>query len=103
MTNDIEKYKNIIELFKQALLFYENKDNYVTNLYINNEIHSYIEIDGGSQAKFALEQYKKLDDLNQKLEKDYESLITDFNENKSQEELINNIEIFKQLGGDNNI
>ena len=72
---NLEDYKNQIELLKQALLFYANPDNYNQNQPINEELTSLIELDEGSQARFALEQLKKVEKMNQKMEEDYKRVM----------------------------
>lgn len=54
MEINIEQYQNLVELLKQALLFYGNKDNYIVNQPINTELTSMVELDDGFQARFAL-------------------------------------------------
>lgn len=70
----IEEDLNQIELLKQALLFYANKENYddVNKL----DVISPIEADEfGSQARFALKKIQEIQDQNQKLEDDYNKVI----------------------------
>ena len=58
---------NLIELLRQALLFYANENNYSGAM--GNA--ALIEIDKGSQAKFALTKIKEFTETNEKLEADY--------------------------------
>jgi len=53
-----ENYINIINLLKQALLFYSKKDNYVKN----NISLSNVEKDEGFQARFTLEKINEMSD-----------------------------------------
>jgi hypothetical protein len=93
MTNDINQYKNVLELLKQALLFYANENNYKYN-----EGSSPIDLDEyGFQARFALEQLKKLEELEKNLENDYENITNTINENNNQEELLKTIENLKNI------
>lgn len=82
MNNNIEQYKNLVEMLRQALLFYGDDENY-------KEIQAkgfktMIEIDGGSQARFALKQIDKI-----------EEALNDFS--VEGEKGISAEEIFKQL------
>jgi len=45
---------NVIELLKQALLFYSSVNNYKVDRTISDSIFSPIEMDSGTQARFAL-------------------------------------------------
>ena len=58
---DPQEYLNLISLLEHALKFYANSENYVQKVDVNNELCSYVELDSGQQAKFALEQVKKFD------------------------------------------
>jgi len=100
MKNNIDQLLNVIELMKKGLEFYSNSRNYDGPM---GTIAPIADDEYGSQARFVLEQLKTIENINHEMEKDYETLINDFNIKKSQEEMINNIEIFKQLGGDNNV
>jgi hypothetical protein len=55
MMNDIEQYKNLVALLKEALSFYANQKNYDNGV---REQSSLIDVDAGSQARFALNQIK---------------------------------------------
>lgn len=97
--NNIEEYRNLLELFKQALLFYSNSDNYVNKHKTNGELASLINIDSGFQAKFALEQAKIIDDLNKEAENDYFENISNFIEtNEDHEDIMKSI---NELNNDN--
>lgn len=86
--NSIEGYQNTIELLKRALEFYALKENYVVNHPLNNELFSYVEMDGGTQARFMLDKIEEIDELNKKMEKDYNVEI-DALQNLSDDELLN--------------
>lgn len=58
----VDEYKNLISLLKQALLFYGDKENY-TDRGKHKPILTRIEIDEGSQARFALDKIKELEEL----------------------------------------
>ena len=59
--------ENLIELLRQALLFYANEENYK----VKGEELSLMVVDGGSQAKFALAKIKEFTESTEKLEADY--------------------------------
>jgi len=99
--NDIETYKNQVELLKQALLFYADKDNYSSEM----ENPALIDLDEqGSQARFALEQLKKVEEVNEKMNEDYNQIINDtINAIESNPiNLTNTIKTIKNIN-DNNI
>lgn len=60
MTNrasrDPQEYLNLISLLEQALKFYASNENYV-----QKNVGSAVELDGGQQAKFALDKIKEFD------------------------------------------
>lgn len=74
MINNIEQYKNLVELLKQALLFYGDKNNYNNSLNAGYEQLSLIDADEGHQARFALNQIdiieEALNDFTEETEKE---------------------------------
>ena len=62
MNDDIDYLKNTIVFLKEALKFYANCDNYKKRS-DDNTMFSYIEMDGGVQANFALDRLKNLDNI----------------------------------------
>jgi DNA-directed RNA polymerase subunit L len=65
MTYNIEDYQNLVELLRQALLYYADKKHYDVSHNVNGELYSSIELDSGIQARFALsrlEEFNKLID-----------------------------------------
>jgi len=62
-----EEYLNLIELLKQALMFYGDKENYL--FYKNKDAP--IALDEGSQAKFALEKIALFQDDRDEQEKEF--------------------------------
>jgi hypothetical protein len=58
--NSIEEYQNLVGLLQEALKFYANKENYKASRPVNGEIYSSIEMDEGSQARFALSKSKEM-------------------------------------------
>lgn len=100
--NSIEEYKNIIELLKQALNFYANIENYkgnrTANMYCSGTSASLVEMDEGSQARFALEKLKIAVNINEELEteftKNIENMIIN---NENIDSISNAIENFRKL------
>jgi hypothetical protein len=82
--NNNETYTNTIELLKQALKFYAEPSNYITNRSKDDMIFSLIEMDSGAQARFTLNTIKELNNLNQQMQDEFDSeikviLAIDFN------------------------
>lgn len=85
--NSIEERDNLIQLMQEALKFYADKNNYAHHPYEANAMAmclapeyrppnpSKVELDGGSQAQFAINQAKQLIEQNQKIQDDYDKLI----------------------------
>jgi len=69
--SDIIELKNQIELMKQALRFYADKENWL--FYKNKDAPA--ALDEGAQARFALEQLDKIDGINEELSEDYIKLV----------------------------
>jgi len=67
--NSLEELRSKIELMKQALLFYGNKENYIEHK--KYEEPSLIQADNGSQARFALKQLDNLDEMNEEMGQEY--------------------------------
>jgi|GEM_PF-1864412 len=60
---DVETYQSLIQLLKLALEFYANENHYVVNKPMNGECYSSIELDGGGQARFALDRITEFNKL----------------------------------------
>ena len=73
--NSIEERDNLIALMQEALKFYADKSNYRYPDFSKPGLHSGVELDGGSQAQFALDTAKKLTETNEKIQDDYDKLI----------------------------
>lgn len=71
MINNIEKYMNLVELLKQALLFYGKKENYVKH----ESKKALINIDNGHQANFALNKIDEIEEALNGAEINYEETI----------------------------
>ena len=67
--NSIEEYQNLVEYFKKVLEFYADKNQYHDGFGRKTSI----DLDEGSQARFALEKVKQLDELNKKMQEDYDN------------------------------
>jgi hypothetical protein len=109
MNDNAEKLINTIELLKLALNFYADKRNYEINRPLNDKLFSLIEMDSGSQARFALEKTKELENINQKIQDDYSRLSNELldrmedGDNDGETNPIDLIRIFKETRDDNNI
>ena len=75
--NNVEQLQNAVELLKRALTFYAEKDNYVTKHNQNNVLFSFIEMDNGVQARFALEKLKQTETLYKEAEEEYTTEVDD--------------------------
>ena len=85
---------NHIELLRQALLFYADENNYHGAM--GNA--ALIEMDKGSQARFALTNLDKLKDYDNKMEADYLKNMDEAIKNEdSPENVLKIIEGFKKI------
>jgi hypothetical protein len=75
--NSIEERDNLIQLMQEALKFYADQNNYTpkTKNDLGDRYLTMVEVDGGSQAQFAIDQAKQLIEQNQKIQDDYDKLI----------------------------
>ena len=64
----IDEYYNIVELLKKALEFYAADDNYTQK---TMEDPKMVELDRGSQARFALDKLKEFQDEGKAHEKEF--------------------------------
>ena len=96
-----EEYNNLIELVKKALEFYGDEDNYVEKP-MNNVLTSMVELDAGSQAKFALEKIKTFQDDRDEQEKEFvKNMISAIEADVSPEIIMGLISTYKtQTGND---
>ena len=105
--NSIEENQNALELLKQALMFYANSDNYKQTQPVSNnyELFSMIEMDNGSQARFALEQLEKIQTITQNAEEEFVKEITSAIEDGIEtDNVLNLIEQYKEkLENDSNV
>ncbi len=62
-----EQLENLISLFKEALEFYGDKENYNVNISQNSELFSKIEMDQGTLARKTLEHLKNINEFNSKI------------------------------------
>ena len=92
-----EEYDNLIELLKQALLFYGDEINYNGTWTGNNSFNSpLINVDKGTQAKFALEKIKTFQDSRDEQEKEFvKNMISAIENDESQETVMGLISTYK--------
>lgn len=99
--NEIDNNESLITFLKQALDFYANKNNYKPT----ENGKTYIQLDGGEQARFALNQIDRVNDVNKTLEDNFLDEYKNINnqENTSDiNELRNKLEELKKQYGDGN-
>lgn len=97
MRNDTQIYENLIVFLKEILGFYANEDNYVQKHNINNELSSSIELDGGKQAKSALNQIETIEKLTSDKQNELMEKFSHAIKNKqSLDEVLKIIEEFKK-------
>jgi len=95
MEKTIEDYKNLVELLKQALLFYANDENYASP---KGGGFTMMTIDGGSQARFALTKITEFTESGEKLEADYmKNMHEAIQGEESPENILKIIEGFKNI------
>lgn len=92
--NNIDDYKNLIEVLKQALIFYANKNNYFTE---KNAPITMIDLDEhGSQARFALSKIVEIEELYKKMNDEYiENINQEFDEKMTNEDFLKVLEKVK--------
>lgn len=96
--NSIEEYRNAVEMLKQALSFYANPDNYKQNHAVNHELFSYVEMDSGAQANFALNKLRDLENLSKNMEDEFVKNLTGaIEKNEETHKLLQMIEDFKKI------
>ena len=89
---------NLIELLRQALLFYADEKNYEVDKEAGTNLVSMVEVDGGSQARFALTKIREFNEANEKLEADYMKSMNEAIEGgDSPENVLKIIEGFKNI------
>ncbi len=97
-TNNVEDYQNLVIVLKKALEFYANKSNYDAKHPINNVLFSYIEMDCGSQAKFALEKIQELEKNYKNMEDDFvKNISISIQNNEKMPKILEMIEDFRKL------
>lgn len=100
--NSIEERDNLIGLLQEALKFYANQENYKgnrnTSACYSGVSASLVEMDEGTQARFALEKAKQLTEQNQKIQNDYDKLMA---EGLSTWGEVTNLEDIEQMIRDN--
>jgi hypothetical protein len=102
MMNNIQDYENLIELLKQALLFYANENNYEKTKFseLKGNISAIDMDEYGSQARFALNKIKETREINEKLLNDYEAEVNAI-QNNGEEEILNALETLNKMNNGN--
>ena len=99
-----EEYNNLIELLKKALEFYADENNYSIEIYIedndvtkNTKSPSMVALDGGTQAKFALEKIATFQDDRDEQEKEFvKNMISAIESDANQDTVLGLIEEYKK-------
>lgn len=96
---DKEQYENIIGLLKNALIFYSEERNYSSD----DGITPRIQLDGGEQARFILNQLKSIEKNISDTEYSYDELIKNAQKDNdiNSEDIINKIRQFNNEGTNN--
>jgi len=102
MTNrasrDPQEYLNLISLLEQALKFYGNDENYVQKIVgSDRELCSAIELDGGQQAKFALDKVNEFDVRYDDSADEFIEKLTGVMDSSNKTEILKIIEQFKNF------
>lgn len=89
MNENVDKYKNLVELLKQALLFYSDENNYKGNQIIADEY--------GSQARYALAKIVELYEVDRLMENEIINYINDSDNNSDEykDDILNLIKLYK--------
>jgi len=105
--NSIEERDNLILLLQETLKFYANPENYrgtKTTGSCCGTPFSYIDMDEGSQARFALKRVEELNIMNQNLQEEYDKItmgLIDVVENNIDEiDPVDLIKVLKNLNND---
>jgi hypothetical protein len=101
--NSIEEYQNLVNLLKTTLEFYADERNYAG--YMGNPAS--IDLDEhGSQARFVLAKVKELEELNQKMQDDYDRITAGYEQLQASDDVADIKELmktYKILGDDKDI
>ena len=93
---------NLVTYLQKVLEFYGDKKSYFQNQYLNDDISSLIDLDGGEQARQALLQVKDLLKQQDEMEKDFEKYLESMDEVPyNREELLEEIKKLKSSGDQN--
>lgn len=106
--NSIEECNNLILLLKEALKFYADNKNYRghTSASTCGTPTSLIEMDEGSQARFALDKVKQMVDINLKMQDEYDKYMAGYEQLQANEGIADPeelIKIYTQTHDDKNI
>lgn len=95
--DNVTEYQNLIELLKKTLEFYANEENYVEKP-MNDGLMSMMEMDDGSQAKFALKKIKEFGEYKQESIEDFLKDVEDNLEtNQDVDDLYKKLNMLKKL------
>jgi len=90
----MDEYRNQVELMRQALLFYGNVENYTKEL---KQDLTPVDIDNGSQARFALETLETVEKLKKDMEEEYlDTIKQSLEDQPNQQSMLNLIEAIKK-------
>jgi hypothetical protein len=109
MMNSIEERDNLIGLLQKALEFYASRDNYKGHPSASTcgTPTSLVEMDEGTQARFALEKAQQMTAQNQKMQEDYDRIMSGYEQLQATDGIADVEELiktFKVMGdGNNNI
>ena len=106
--NSPEEYENLIALLEKALEFYADKNNYTPKILkdMGERSLTTVEVDGGSQARFALSKSKEMIENVRKLQEDYDRLMAAGEMLQATEDIADPeklMNLFKVLGDDKDI
>jgi len=97
--SSIEEYQNLIEVLKKALEFYADSNSYRVPAQSDSdykfncmrpEFHlKRVEIDGGSQACFALAKIKEIKDNEEKMQGDYDKIVNNMSDEINKNPIVN--------------
>lgn len=98
--NSIEDYKNLVELLRQALIYYSKPEQYEEIPQPDSKNLFPILIDRGYQARFALNKIEELEAAYEKIREEYIKAIE--NQEISLEPILKTIESIKKSNESNN-
>ena len=95
---NVIELQNAIELLKQALYFYADEKNYEQKHNVNQQLFSMIEMDSGSQARFALEKIESFEKMSKTMEEEFvKELSESIEKNEDVNKVLGIIEDYKKI------